>query len=62
MPVERAQRANSETGTGFASREAVRGPFLPSRCSRRQGDTKRILYRFRWESGDAYEVCVEDYH
>ena len=27
-----------ETGTGFASREAVRGPFLPSRCSRRQDD------------------------
>jgi len=22
-------------------REAVRGPFLPSRCSGRQGDTKR---------------------
>jgi hypothetical protein len=36
--AERAQRSNSETGTGFASREAVRGPFLPSRCSRRQGD------------------------
>ena len=27
---ERSQRATSETGTGFAGREAVRGPFLPS--------------------------------
>ena len=39
--------------------EALKGDQA-GRHSIRVNDEYRVT--FRWESGDAYEVCVEDYH
>lgn len=39
--------------------EALKGD-RPGRHSIRVNDQYRIT--FRWENGDAYEACVEDYH
>lgn len=39
--------------------EALKGDQA-GRHSIRLNDRYRVT--FRWESGDAYEVCVEDYH
>ena len=39
--------------------EALKGD-RSGRHSIRVNDQYRVT--FRWESGDAYEVCVEDYH